>query len=121
VLEAPKSLVTPELLASLSAHKAELLRLLSAPAVEPKLTLGLFPAAGGNAEEVTAVKLSNTVIGDVWLVADREAAAENPDILGSGLPVFFFDEVEHLRGKTVEELRAIGRIKVTFPTSRLLQ
>lgn len=71
--------------------------------------------------ELTAVKLTRTVMGDVWLVADDDALAENPSIIRSGLPVFFFDEVERLRGKTPEELKAIGMVKATFPTSRVLQ
>ncbi len=67
------------------------------------------------------MKLRNTVIGDVWLVADSEALGEHPDIIRSGLPVFWFDEVEKLRGKTPAELKAIGMVKATFPTSWLLQ
>lgn len=68
-----------------------------------------------------AVLLRGTVIGDVWLVADTEALAEYPDILRSGLPVFLFEEVAQLRGKTLEELKAIGMLKAEFPTSRVLQ
>ena len=67
------------------------------------------------------MKLRNTVICDVWLVADAETLAENPDIIRSGLPVFFFDEIEMLRGKTPAELKATGMVKAEFPTSRVLQ
>ena len=70
---------------------------------------------------IAAVKLVNTVIGDLWLVADVGTVAEHPDILRSGLPVFLFDELEELRGKTPAELMAIGMVKATFPTSRVLQ
>ena len=71
--------------------------------------------------ELSAVKLVNTVIGDVWLVADTETLAEHPDIIRAGLPVFFFDELEQLRGKTAAELQAIGLVKSVFPTGRVLQ
>jgi hypothetical protein len=74
-----------------------------------------------DAGELAAVKLRNTVIGDVWLVRDAETLADNPDIIRSGLPVFFFDEVEQLRGKTPAELQAIGLVKTVFPTGRVLQ
>jgi hypothetical protein len=37
------------------------------------------------------------------------------------LAVFFFSEVEMLRGKTLKERKAIGMVKVTFPASRVLQ
>ena len=77
-----------------------------------------FDAGAG---ELAAVLLRATVIGDVWLVADADALTDSPDIIRSGLPVFFFGEVEQLRGKTAEELKAIGMVKATFPTSRVLQ
>lgn len=106
---APRGVLTPELRATLSAHKAELVRLLSMP--------GLDAEAG----ELAAVKLVNTIIGDLWFVADAEALAEHPDIIRSGLPTFFFDEIEQLRGKTLGELKAIGMMKTVFPTGRTLQ
>jgi hypothetical protein len=67
------------------------------------------------------VKLTGTVIGDCWLVADDDAVADHPDIIRGGLPVSFFEEVEKLRGKTPEELRAIAMAKAEFPSSRVLQ
>jgi hypothetical protein len=79
------------------------------------------PILDADTGELAAVKLRNTVICDVWLVADAETLAENPDIIRSGLPVFFFDEIEMLRGKTPAELKAIGMVKAEFPTSRVLQ
>ncbi len=79
------------------------------------------PATLAEAGELAAVKLTRTMIGDLWLVADAQALAEHPDIIRSGLPVFWFDEVERLRGKTPAELKAIGVVKATFPTSRVLQ
>jgi hypothetical protein len=74
-----------------------------------------------DAGELAAVKVGNPLIGDLWLVRDDCALAEHPDIIRSRLPVFFFDEIEQLRGKTPEELRAIGLVKAEFPTSRVLQ
>lgn len=79
------------------------------------------PALDAAAGELAAVKLRNTIIGDVWLVADQEALADHPDIIRSGLPVFFFDEIAQLRGKTPAELKAIAMIKTEFPTSRVRQ
>jgi hypothetical protein len=108
-LEAPESALNDELLSAVAAHKPEILQLLS------------MPALNADAGELAAVKLRNTVIGDVWLVADAEALAEHPDIIRSGLPVFWFDELEMLRGKTPAELKAIGMVKATFPTGRVLQ
>ncbi len=93
----------------------------------------MIPAAGADsgshaadtglvdAWELAAVKLGHTAIGERWLVADDDALAEHPDIIRSGLPVFFFDEVDALRGKTTEQLRTIAMVKVAFPTGRLRQ
>jgi len=108
-VEAPTGVLSTEIRTAVALHKAELLRLLSSPALD------------ADAGEIAAVKLRNTIIGDVWLVADTEALAEQPDIIRSGLPVFFFDELEQLRGKTPEELRAISMVKAVLPTSRVLQ
>lgn len=74
-----------------------------------------------DAGELAAVKLINTVVGDVWLVVDSKALAEHADIIRSGLPVFFFEEIECLRDKTPTELKAIAMVKTEFPTSRVLQ
>lgn len=79
------------------------------------------PTFDADAGDLAAVLLRATVIGDVWLVADDDALADHPDILRSGLPVFYFSEVEQLRGKTPEELRAIAMVKRQFPAGRVLQ
>jgi hypothetical protein len=79
------------------------------------------PTFGPDAGKIAAAKLTGTIIGDCWLVADDHALADHPDIIRAGLPVFFFDEVEQLRGKTPAELKAIGMVKAEFPTSRVLQ
>ena len=106
---APRGVLTPELLATLSAHKAELLAMLAAPAFDL------------DAGDLVAFKLVNTSIGDVWVVADDDTLVDHPDIIRAGLPVFYFDELEQLRGKTPAELKAIGLVKGTFPSSRVLQ
>ena len=77
--------------------------------------------AGHPSERIVAAKFTGTVIGDVWVIADAEVLVEHPDIIRSGLPVFFFDEVEQLRGKSIDELRAIAMVKTEFPTGRVLQ
>lgn len=107
--EAPTGALTPELRVAVAAHKPELVRLLSTPTLD------------ADAGELVAAKLRNTAIGDVWLVADADALAEQPDIIRGGLPVFFFDELRQLRGKTAAELKVIGMVKAVFPTGRVLQ
>lgn len=111
---APHGAFTPELRAEVAAHKAELLVLLTRAEPLP----ATFDADMG---APVAVWLRGTVIGDVWLVADAETLAEQPDIVRSALPVIFFDEVAALRGKTADELRAIGVVKSVLPTARVLQ
>ncbi len=112
-IEAPAGVISAELVAKLQAHKAELVAALT---IRDR-AVTFDPEAG----ELAAVKLVNTVIGDLWLVRDDDALAEHPDIIRSGVPVFFFDEVEALQGKTPEELREIAMIKTMSPTSRVLQ
>jgi hypothetical protein len=115
-IEAPAGMVTQELREALAAHKPELIRLLSAPSFDPD-------AVDLIAGTIAAVLIRSAVLDGalLWLVADADALAEHPDILRAGLPVFFFDEVEQLRGKTPAELKAIAMVKAEFPTSRVLQ
>ena len=79
------------------------------------------PTVDGPVERIVAVKITGSLVGDAWVVADTQVLADHPDILRSGLPVFFFDEVEQLRGKSIEELRAIAMVKTEFPTGRVIQ
>ncbi|MFI5364357.1 MAG: hypothetical protein ACHQ4J_01915 [Candidatus Binatia bacterium] len=114
VIDAPKGALTPELRRTLSARKPELLRLVGThQSEEGDLTSG----------SVTGVLIRSAVLDGalLWLVADDDTLAEHPDILRSGHAVFFFDEVERLRGKTAAELRAIAMVKAVFPTGRVLQ
>jgi len=62
------------------------------------------------------------VLGEeVWLVPNADAVADIAGEIG-GRPVFFYDEVQRLRGKSPEELRAIAKIKRVFgPGARVVQ
>ncbi len=71
-----------------------------------------------DAGDIEAVRLTKTVIGDVWLVRDREAAER---IAAQSVPIFYFEEVETLRGKTKSELEATAATKRVFPASKVLQ
>lgn len=71
---------------------------------------------------VAAVLLHSTLLDHgVWLVADDAALIEYPDIEASGFPIFFFDEVNCLRGKSVERLRQVSMVKLAFPGARMVQ
>lgn len=83
----------------------------SLPVLPPDLTAG----------EISAVRIDSRLFGEsIWLVRDADALAENPDIEESGLPVLFFDEVEHLRSHDAEQIKVICTVKRVFPTSRIL-
>lgn len=138
---APKGALTPDLRKALEEQKAAIMAALSG-AEKPKdanraksergnlgsLDKTTRPPAGPLEADLTtgsfcALLLRSAVLDGalVWLVADDGALGEHPDILRSGFPVFFFDEVEQLRGKTPEELRAVAMVKTVFPTGRVLQ
>ena len=75
-----------------------------------------------DAEQIIVVLIyCHTLKTHMWLVRDEEALANHPDIIRSGLPVFFFDEVEQLRGKTVKYLQTVAMVKQQCPTSRVMQ
>jgi hypothetical protein len=124
---APRGALTAELRAALADHKAELLVRLRCSNAPKMLTHGcehlnaLAEHLSADSGELAAVLLRRTLLGDVWLVADTGALADHPDIIRSGLPVFFFEEISRLRGKTAAELRAVGILKAKFPTGRVLQ
>jgi hypothetical protein len=137
---APKGAITPELRQALVENKRDIVTALASgkaanTARRERGTLGNVPPPEGqpcrrvSADTdltdgvVAAVLLKSAVLGGalVWLVADDETLAEHPDIICAGLPVFFFDELEQLRGKTLAELQAIGMVKAVFRTGRVLQ
>jgi hypothetical protein len=120
---APRGALTPELRQALIAHKVAILAAVagSKAARRQRDNRGSLGGADLTAGHLAAVKVVNTVLGDLWLVADDDALAAHPDIIRSGLPVFFFDEVEQLRGKGLAEVQALGMLKAAFPTSRVLQ
>jgi hypothetical protein len=124
----PASKLTDADRQAIRRHKAELVRLLAG---ENGTTTPVPAPTGGAARNVApidagtidAVLIKSAVLDGalLWLVADSEALAEHPDIIRAGLPVFFFEEIEGLRGKTPAELKAIAMVKAEFPTSRVLQ
>ena len=59
--------------------------------------------------------------GDLWLIADDDVLAEQPDIVRSGLPLVRFSELEHLQRLDAASLLALGVVKRTFPRARVLQ
>jgi len=128
---APKGAITPELRQALIENKTDILTAITSGkganiarqerGALDSLSSETAATADLTSGTIAAVKLVNTIIGDVWLVADDATLSEHPDIIRGGLPVIFFDEVEQLRGKTPAELKAIGMVKATFPTSRVLQ
>lgn len=80
-------------------------------------------AVGGLLDTGTlaAVLLRGTCWGEVWLVADDEVLADHPDIFADGLPVVRFAELPHLQRLDAASLQALGIVKRTFPTARVLQ
>jgi hypothetical protein len=71
--------------------------------------------------DLIAVLVRDTLWGEVWLIADDAVLIEHADIATSGLPVLHFAEVPHLQQLDAESLRALGIVKRTFPTARVLQ
>lgn len=112
-VEAPRGVITPALRTALASHKAELLALVSNSDVPGRFDI--------ESSRLAAAKFVNTVIGDIWVVADDDALSEHPDIIRGGLPVFYFSEVGQLAGRTAEDLQAIRQVKAVFPTGRVLQ
>jgi hypothetical protein len=70
---------------------------------------------------VAAVLLRGTCWGELWLVADDDVLADHPDIAAAGLPVVCFVELPHLQRLDAASLRALGIVKRTSPTARVLQ
>lgn len=72
-------------------------------------------------EEIEAVLINSRLLAaEIWLVRDADALDRLGGEIG-GRPVFFFDEVEKLKGKSAQELRAIAITKRVFPRGRVLQ
>jgi hypothetical protein len=71
---------------------------------------------------IGAVLIHSRILNcEVWLVPDAEALDAIADEIGDR-PAFLFSEVEHLRGKSGEELRAIAATKRVFgPGARVVQ
>jgi TubC N-terminal docking domain len=137
---APRGALTPQLRQALTESKADIINALLTgegrkQSNAAKSELGTLednlPLRGSSrptstdlaAGEIGAVLMKSAVLDNelVWLVANYEALSEHPDIIRSGYPVFFFEEVEHLRRKSPDELRVIAETKRCFPTGRVLQ
>ncbi len=69
--------------------------------------------------DVSAVRFQSNDFDSYWVVRDEDAAAKVA-AEGNGLPVFTFEEVAKLHGKSPEMLRAVLNTKATFPTARVL-
>jgi hypothetical protein len=66
--------------------------------------------------EVRAVKLCSAPLETyLWVLHDPEYLPPDDD------PVFFEDEFEFLKTKSIEQLREALKVKVTFPRSRVVQ
>jgi hypothetical protein len=75
-------------------------------------------------EQIAAVRLHSETFGDAWLAKDEKIAAEliaEIEKAGQWIPVFTFEEVPLLRGKSDRMLRALLTAKAGLPGSRLLQ
>lgn len=68
-----------------------------------------------------AVLLRGTCWGEVWLIADDDVLDDHPDIATAGLPVVRFAELPHLERLDAAARRALGLVKRSFPTARVLQ
>jgi len=73
------------------------------------------------AEERNLGLSSFASLGNKADVADDDVLADHPDIGAAGLPVVRFAELPHLQRLDPEGLRALGLVKRTFPTARVLQ
>ena len=117
----PREAVSPEMLAAIAAHKTALLGLLREQ-VPAQSKAPDTPVTELDDGQVGAVLIDSRVLGcEVWLVRDADALNDIAAEVGNR-PVFFFDEIEHLRGKSEEELRAIAKVKCAFgPGARVVQ
>ncbi|MBX3026965.1 hypothetical protein KF840_18825 [bacterium] len=104
---APRGALDEQTREALARYKAELLAALRAE-----------PITDGT---VAAVLLRGTCWGELWLIAGDDVLAEHPDVERSGLPVVRFAELPYLHRLDAEGLRALGLVKRTWPTARVLQ
>lgn len=121
-LEGPPGCITEELKATLRAN-ATRFRLIArgmmrAEASRPKFEKfdpQAFMAERGAADlplgddaRIEAMFMTETMIGDLWVVTDLSVLEKHPEIVRSGLPILSFTEWKGLQGKTPDELRRAG-------------
>ena len=119
-VEAPPCTLTRMDRVSLTEHRDAIVEHLRKMAPGSPDTSDASPALTD--EELSAVLIhSSTLDAEVWLVRDVNALE---DIAGEihGRAVFFFEEIDHLRGKSHKELRAIAMTKRIFgPMAKVVQ
>ena len=119
-VEAARGILTESDRATLTAHKQEIIELLrdsrSAQTNSPPERDTLADS------DLSAVLLHSRIVGEeIWLVRDSDAINDIANEI-AGRAVLLFAEVERLRGKSPEELKAIVKVKRVFgPMTRVLQ
>jgi len=67
-------------------------------------------------ETLRAVKICSEIVDDhLWLIIDRSFEPHD------GLAIYYAEELPSLKNKTPEDLRAIHKVKLAFPGSRIIQ
>ncbi len=65
---------------------------------------------------IQTVKICSYAFQDeIWLILDRSFIPHD------GLAVYYAEEIPLLKGKSLEDLRQIQRVKLTFPGARIHQ
>lgn len=86
------------------------------------LVAAMTVIGGATDLDVVAVLVCLRHLGvDVWAVENRVVLNEHPDIGTSGLAVFTRDELERLRDRPGEMLRAVHGAKLVFPGSEVVE
>jgi hypothetical protein len=67
-------------------------------------------------DTLTAVKICSAILEDhLWLIMDRGFQPRDE------LAIYYPEELEFLKTKTIEELKAVHRTKLVFPGARVVQ
>ena len=62
------------------------------------------------------IKFTSTVLGaDFWLILDREFVPDD------GLACYYPEEISLLKNKTVDELKAIQKVKLAFLGAKVVK
>ena len=119
----PASALGPRMLAELKAQRDEVLAELRRRQ-EEVASHGAESSLINAEEQLAAVRLRSATFGDVWLARDEEIAAElitEVEAAGQWIPVFTFEGIPLLRGKSQRMLQVLLTAKAALPGSRLLQ